>query len=355
MARFQAFLVLAQQPFDITRPLQGHGRRQSDLRATVDEDLSHRLCADEGGVVERREPSFIERFGVGTELQQSRKRIRLVLDHGQMQRHTPFVGQVHPFVEIGARLRDEQSNGLDVTHRHGGKDVVFRPVGDQIVDHFLICFQVVETCCPSDDVELVVITLCNGFCAVFDEETDDPQVLFLGRKVQRRCRITLVSYIRVGAAFQQASHDSFMGRVHRVVESGSQPRMAGERATLVDDVGMAVEQFADSCCITIVGGVEESLDRRFARCAASRRMVFSHLLLEARPILESMLGREGMLNIAQSWFRRRLRIGSNQTGAGVFVAGAYSFKPALRFFLEAFERCRSGELAGHGPFLREIA
>ena len=87
--------------------------------AGVYKDRDHVGCAQQRGMIERREPGFIKALQIRTQFQQYPQRRRLTMDNGQVRRHASHPGTVHPAFQIVRPPGDEAANALDISHRHG--------------------------------------------------------------------------------------------------------------------------------------------------------------------------------------------------------------------------------------------
>src|SRR5580693_9365295 len=81
VARLETCWIMAEQLVDVARPLQGDGSGQTDLCATIEEDLSQGCFPAERGLVKRCEPGLVEGFYIGTEIQRCDEGLQLFLHH----------------------------------------------------------------------------------------------------------------------------------------------------------------------------------------------------------------------------------------------------------------------------------
>ena len=81
------------------------------------------------------------------------------------------------------------------------------------------------------------------------------------RKVNGKRVVSVVAYVRIGAAFEQRPHNGLVPRAK--VQRRAQTRIAWERAALVDDVGMLVEDRNHRGAVAFASRGQQRRQRRF--------------------------------------------------------------------------------------------
>ena len=172
--------------------------------------------------------------------------------------------------------------------------------------------RVVETHRPAKHIELVRGASANRIGTVVDEQLDDSEIATLGGEMNGVCVVTFVADVRIGAAIEQRSHDGLVPRAE--VQRRAQTRIAWQRAALVDDVGMLVEDRGNCSGVAFAG----SREQRRERCL--RSTTGDEGVSEGDPALVPAFARKGMLHITQCGLFACVRIRAIQTCACLWIA-----------------------------------
>ena len=104
---------------------------------------------------------------------------------------------------------------------------------------------------------------------MFDEQLDDGEVAAFGGEVKWERVVSVVADVRIGAAFEQRPHDGFVSRAE--MQRRAQAGIAGERAALVDDGRMFVEDRGDRVAASPLPAAASSAVSGVSRGTAARR------------------------------------------------------------------------------------
>ena len=150
---------------------------------------------------------------------------------------------------------------------------------------------IVETHRPTEHVELVRGAGANRVGAVRDEQLDHGQVAAFGGEMNRIRVVAFVADVRIGAALEERPHDGLMPRAE--VKGRPQARIARQRAALIDEVGMVVENRRHSGGVARAGGGEQRGERRLRHACTRDGQC------KGDPALVPAFARKGVLHVPQ--------------------------------------------------------
>src|SRR5262245_23380576 len=108
-----------------------------------------------------------------------------------MQWRTPMVRAIHRLVAVLGPSGDDSANVVHASRRDGRVDVVPRAVSQEIV--YDVASRLAEAGGPPDYLELVAVAAADGIRAMFDQQLDDRELLFLGREMERHRVVAFVA------------------------------------------------------------------------------------------------------------------------------------------------------------------
>jgi hypothetical protein len=233
----------------------------------------------------------IHRERIGAELQQQGHDRRPAHSHREMERQLVVLVATHPSVESGGILRHDPADFVRKVHRDRGEDVVPRAATDEKLRDRTMRGVVapLPACCPTDHLELVVVTLAHDVTARIHEPPHDVQMTARCSPMHRVGVVSVLTRIDIQAASQQQIH-----RRKVTCREVQQRRLIRFRAD-VQLRRMLVEQGGQRVNLAVPRGIEQ--------LALHRQRV--DVRLERPPAREAVLLRDVELRGGQSGARVR--------------------------------------------------